>query len=194
MDARAARRKPLHPAHVMAALVCGKPSGRRRRHSICGCAGQFLVRARCSSTTAHGRPSRGAWALSDSCKPPGIGCVGRATLPGANGWVLAIDDVGAHPPCAPVFRRPPMLARMLDLLPPRGQGAQSLPTKTVRYRGYELTIHAPISGGDRWHVVIRPPDNSPPIAMPIHSSGVEAVAEARAAVDHALQGRRASES
>jgi hypothetical protein len=84
-----------------------------------------------------------------------------------------------------------MLARTLDLLPTHGLGAQPLPTKTVRYCGYELTIHAPISGGDRWHVVIRPPNSSPPIAMPIHSSGVEAIAEARTAVDRILDDRRA---
>jgi hypothetical protein len=84
-----------------------------------------------------------------------------------------------------------MLARMPDSLPPRGRGAQPLPTKTVKYRGYELTIHAPISGGDRWHVVIRPPNNSLQTAMPIHSSGVEAIAEARTAVDRVLDERRA---
>jgi hypothetical protein len=126
-----------------------------------GCSGQFIVRACCSSTTAPGRPSREARASSGSCKPPSIGCAGRAALPGASGWVLAIEDVGAHLPRAPDSRWQPMLARTLDLLPTHGLGAQPLPTKTVRYCGYELTIHAPISGGDRWHVVIRPPNSSP---------------------------------
>ena len=88
-----------------------------------GRAGQFIARARCSSTTTHGRPSRGARALSGSCKLPGIEWAGWAALPDAAGGSCRSAVLGAHPPCAPDFRRPPMLARKVDLLPPRGQGA-----------------------------------------------------------------------
>ena len=88
-----------------------------------GCAGQFIARACCSSTTTHGRPSRGARALSGSCKLPGIDCAGWAALPDAAGGSCRSAVLGTHPPCAPDSRRPSMLARKVDLLPSRGQGA-----------------------------------------------------------------------
>ena len=68
-----------------------------------------------------------------------------------------------------------------------------MPTKPVKYHGYEFEVYPPVSGGGRWHVVIWPPNDSPPITMPSHASGVEAIAEARAAVDHIREGRPASE-
>ena len=52
-----------------------------------------------------------------------------------------------------------------------------MPTKRVKYRGYEFEVYSPISGGDRWHVVMWPPNNSPPITTPTVASGVEAIAE-----------------
>jgi hypothetical protein len=66
-----------------------------------------------------------------------------------------------------------------------------VPTKRVKYRGYEFEVYSPISGGDRWHVVMWPPNNSPPITTPTVASGVEAIAEARATVDHILDRRPA---
>jgi hypothetical protein len=66
-----------------------------------------------------------------------------------------------------------------------------VPRKPVRHRGYEFEVYPAISGGDRWHVVIWPPRHSPPITMPTHASGVEAIAEARTNVDHILDGRAA---
>ena len=66
-----------------------------------------------------------------------------------------------------------------------------MPTKRVKHRGYEFEVYSPVRGGDQWHVVIWAPNASPPITMPSHASGVEAIAEARAAVDHILDGRPA---
>jgi hypothetical protein len=63
-----------------------------------------------------------------------------------------------------------------------------VPTKIIRYRHYVFDIYAPTHRWDRWRVVIWPPNNSPPITMPGHTSEEEATKEARATVDHILDG------
>jgi hypothetical protein len=63
-----------------------------------------------------------------------------------------------------------------------------VPTKTVRYRGYAIDIYAPIRQGEPWRVIIWSPNNAVSIPMPNHPSEDEAVKEARAAIDHILDG------
>jgi hypothetical protein len=63
-----------------------------------------------------------------------------------------------------------------------------VPTKTVRYRGYAIDIYAPTRPREPWRVIIWSPNNAVPIPMPNHASEDEAVKEARAAIDHILDG------
>jgi hypothetical protein len=50
----------------------------------------------------------------------------------------------------------------------------------------------PVSGAAQWRAVIWPPNNSPPIVTRGHVSGVEAIAEALATIDHVLDGHLAA--
>jgi hypothetical protein len=63
-----------------------------------------------------------------------------------------------------------------------------VPTTTVRYRTYTFHVHPPARQGDRWHVIIWSPSNAPPITMPGRASEDEVIKDARAAVDHILDG------
>jgi cell division protein FtsN len=63
-----------------------------------------------------------------------------------------------------------------------------VPTKTVRYRGYGIDIYAPTRPGEPWRVIIWSPNNAVSIPMPNHPSEDAAVKEARAAIDHILDG------
>jgi hypothetical protein len=60
--------------------------------------------------------------------------------------------------------------------------------QTIDHCGFKLEIYAPVSHGERWHVVIRAPSNASPMPMLISASGVEAIKKARAAVDGILDG------
>jgi hypothetical protein len=58
----------------------------------------------------------------------------------------------------------------------------------IDHCGFKLEVYAPIQHGERWQVVIRPPNESVPAATLRHASGVQAIKKARAAVDRILDG------